>query len=136
MTTPAAEFKKWMDEKNLRAHQVNQRFGVSEQTIAHWRSKGVPETRIPHVNYVISCWSNWTAPELGSRLLISPTAEQFRAWNQAALDEGLLLEQWAIESSDRLAGEREDKTDDGIEAVRQRKIHSENVIGQTRPDDA
>jgi transcriptional regulator with XRE-family HTH domain len=105
MNNHAQQFKEWMDSKKLRAKDVCKRFGVSEQTIAHWRSKGVPARKQPHVNYVIACWENPTAAELGSTLLLKPSAAQFRAWNQAALNEGQLLEQWAIEGLDQYAGE-------------------------------
>ena len=105
MNNPAQQFREWMDSKELRAKDVAKRFGVSVQTIAHWRSKGVPERKQPHVNYVIACWSNPTAAELGSTLLLKPSASQFRAWNQAALDEGQLLEEWAIAGLDQYAGE-------------------------------
>ena len=94
-----------MDSHKFRAADVNTRFGVSIQTIGHWRSQGVPPRKQPHVNYVIACWSNPTAAELGSTLLLKPTASQFRTWNQAALDEGQLLEEWAIAGLDEYAGE-------------------------------
>ena len=94
-----------MNSKSLRAQDVCKRFGVSEQTIAHWRSKGVPDRKQPHVNYVIACWENPTAAALGSTLLLKPTGEQFRAWNRAALDEDQLIEDWAIAGLDRYAEE-------------------------------
>lgn len=107
MSNPAKEFRQWMDERKLKAPDVNKRFGVSVQTIAHWRSQGVPERKQSHVNYVISCWSNPTAAEIGSALLLKPTAAQFREWNLAALEQRQLLEEWAIEGLDKYAGEIE-----------------------------
>jgi transcriptional regulator with XRE-family HTH domain len=105
MTNPAANFKEWMNSKELKAKDVCKRFGVSVQTIAHWRSKGVPARKQPHVNYVISCWGNPAAAEIGSALLLKPSSSQFRRWNQAALHAGLLLEDWAIDGLDQFAGE-------------------------------
>jgi transcriptional regulator with XRE-family HTH domain len=104
MTNPAQHFREWMDSKELRAKDVAERFGVSEQTISHWRSQGVPDRRQPHVNYVITCWEKPTAAELGSTLLLKPSAAQFNAWNQAwRHSQFATLEQWAIEGLDELA---------------------------------
>jgi transcriptional regulator with XRE-family HTH domain len=112
MDNPAKNFREWMDSKKLRADDVCKRFGVSRQTIAHWRSQGVPERKQPHVNYVITCWENPTASEMGSTLLIKPSASQFRAWNSAALHEQQLIEEWAIEGLDKYASEL------GIESIK------------------
>jgi hypothetical protein len=105
MNSPALQFREWMDARKLKAKDVSQRFGVSIQTIGHWRSQGVPKTKIPHVNYVISCWTNPTAAEIGSTLLLKPSSAQFREWNLAALQNRQLLEEWAIEGLDKYAAE-------------------------------
>ena len=94
-----------MDSKKLKAENVCKRFGVSRQTIAHWRCQGVPDRKQPHVNYVISCWENPAAAQIGSRLVVEPTAEQFRTWNKAANHSNQLIEEWAIAGLDKYAGE-------------------------------
>jgi hypothetical protein len=104
MNNPATDFRAWMNSKELRAKDVCKRFGVSEQTIAHWRSKGVPERKQPHVDYIISCWEKPTAATLGSTLLIKPTPAQFNAWNEAWRHSNYpTLEQWAIDGLDDFA---------------------------------
>lgn len=102
-------FREWMDGKKLKASDVAERFGVSEQTIAHWRSQGVPERRRPHVSTVIAEWND--SPPSTTHLqplVITATREQFRRWNAAALAEGKLIEDWAIEGIDRLAAQEEE----------------------------
>ena len=102
------DFRGWMDARGLKAEDVASKFDVSPQTISHWRSQGVPERRRSHVHYIMSCWQQ--APEPPSpavlqQLVISPTRDQFRLWNQAALDARKLIEDWAIEGLDQIAAE-------------------------------
>jgi hypothetical protein len=107
METPATNFKEWMDTNQVPTKEVCKRFGISKQTLYNWRSSGIPESKQSHVNYIISCWKNPTAAELGSTLLIKPTAEQFRTWNIAALQNKQILEDWAIQGLDKYAEELE-----------------------------
>jgi hypothetical protein len=55
------------------------------------------------VNRVKSEYEKSPASALGPRLVISPTEEQFRTWNRAALEEGQLIEDWAMGSLDKAA---------------------------------
>jgi hypothetical protein len=105
MKSPAKDFRKWMDCRKLKARDVAKRFGVSVQTVGHWRSQGVPERKLPHVDFIIEGWDHPTPHELGSALLLKPTVDQFRAWSHAALAEGAILEEWAIGGLDKLAAE-------------------------------
>jgi hypothetical protein len=107
MSNPAKDFRQWMIDKEVSTKDACKRFGISKQTLYNWRSSGVPEGKQAHVNYVISCWSNPTAAEIGSALLLKPTAAQFREWNLAALEHRQLLEEWAIDGLDKYAGEME-----------------------------
>ena len=108
MSNPAKEFREWMDNSEVSTKDACKRFGISKQTLYNWRSSGVPEGKQAHVNYVISCWTNPTAAEIGSTLLLKPTAAQFREWNLAALEEKQLLEEWAIHGLDKYAGQIEE----------------------------
>ena len=107
MANDSNSFREWMDGKGLKASDVAQRFGVSEQTIAHWRSQGVPERRAAHVNYIISAWSDAAPAGQLQPLLIHATREQFRRWNKAAVLQGKLIEDWATGGLDELAAEWE-----------------------------
>ena len=105
------EFREWMDARGLKADDVAAKFDVSPQTISHWRSQGVPDRRLAHVRYIMNSWEGAprSAPAAAGMqtLVIHPTRDQFRNWNTAALRQGLLIEQWAIEGLDRMAGEEE-----------------------------
>lgn len=107
MNAPATNFKDWMDSAGVSTKDACQRFGISKQTLYNWRSNGVPESKQSHVNYVISCWSNPTAAEIGETLLLRPTPEQYRNWSMAALQERKILEDWAFEGLDELAAKYE-----------------------------
>lgn len=94
-----------MDSRGVGLAEAALGLGVSHQTVAHWRSQGVPARRLAQVGY-------WMAQrdrggEVGARrtLVIDATREQFTTWNQAASAEGRLIEDWAREGLDDLARE-------------------------------
>lgn len=95
-----------MDQNSLKAADVCGPLKISEQTLRHWRSKGVPERRIGSVNYFMATW-NKPSPDLtaavGQTLVLTPTEEQFERWNQAANEQHSTIKQWALEGLDRLA---------------------------------
>lgn len=97
------EFREWMDSLKLKAPTVANRFGITEQTVNHWRSKGVPKSRKEFAARTMAEWASGSA--IGPCIQVQATAEQFRNWNQAALDQGKLMEVWARESLDELARE-------------------------------
>lgn len=98
------ELIEWMDARKLSAAQVAERLGVQAQTIRNWRACGVPARKEDHLRQVMAEWDARPGAALGA-LLLRPTPEEFRAWNQAALEEGKLIEDWAIEGLNRLAEE-------------------------------
>lgn len=100
------EFRDWMNSQNLKTPAVIARFGITEQTARHWRSKGVPSTRQDFVSRTIAEWADGSS--IGPRIQIQATDSQFRAWNRAALEcEGgpKLIEDWAREGLDQMACE-------------------------------
>jgi hypothetical protein len=100
------EFREWLNSQSLKTPQVTARFGISEQTARHWRSKGVPESRQDFVSRTIAEWADGSS--IGPRIQIQATDAQFRAWNRAANEcEGgpKLLEDWAREGLDQMAHE-------------------------------
>lgn len=103
------DLKDWMDARELRAGDVCEAFGVSEQTVAHWRSRGVPDRRRDHVARVMGEWEarKRVSSELG-RLILRPSEEQFRQWNRAAISGSrpLTVEDWALRELNE-AAERE-----------------------------
>jgi len=109
------KFKDWMDQRGLTSKAVASALHVEEQTIRHWRSLGVPNRRLPHVKKFMEEWDaaipQSEIEKLREQAIILHTSrEQFRAWNLAALEEGKLIEDWAIQGLERLARNQQNKT--------------------------
>lgn len=108
-----------MDERRLKAEDVAGHFHASIQTIHNWRSSGVPERRVPHVEKFMAEWidpvskkaadPNTDALRLG-QLVIRVTGEQFNRWNVAANSAPggpLLMEEWATRALEEAARDYE-----------------------------
>ena len=104
MKTIDERFRAWMDDHKLRAEVVGRALDVSPQTIRNWRADAIPPRRHEAVLRVMREWDVNPMTQVGSRLSIQATDEQFRSWNKAALDAGKLIEEWAREGLDGLAG--------------------------------
>lgn len=98
------ELIRWMEIKGLSSADVAARLGVQPQTIRNWRSSGVPARKFDHLRQIMSEWDSHGQGRL-SGLLIKPSPEELRAWNQAALEAGQLIEDWAIDGLNQLAEE-------------------------------
>lgn len=98
-------FTEWMDRKGLRPDELADRFGVERQTIANWRSAGVPKRRTAHVLSVMASWPDAPGPSGPNiqPLLLQATIDQFDRWNRAALSEGKIVREWIIESLDKMS---------------------------------
>ena len=99
-----------MSAKRLKAKDVCGPLKVGEQTIYNWSNIGIPKRRWSDVDELMATWRDdgSVAPPttgLDQPLIITPHRDQFRAWNRAALAEGMLVEDWAIKGLDRLAEE-------------------------------
>jgi len=103
------ELIEWMRLKGLRAEQVGKHLNVSAQTVRNWRATGVPPRQEEQVRKLIASWDQSPANLLG-RIILSPTPDQFRTWNKAALAKGLIIEEWAVKGLDDLAEEQDQKT--------------------------
>lgn len=116
MATLKDELRTWMSFHKLTLEQAAEMFGVEKQTVANWRSAGVPVRRAPHVRAVMDKYpmhGGGTAQLLNQPLLIQASRDQFRRWNAAAVREGKLIEDWAIEGLDQLAAEWEGELHSG-----------------------
>lgn len=101
------EFSQWMEAAGISLSDAAELFGVSEQTLYNWRSTaGVPDRKLDWVQSQMAGFEKKTSnsPTL-DRLVLEITNEQFAAWNVAALDEGLLLKDWAIQTLDDVAAD-------------------------------
>lgn len=99
------EFAEWMDRSGIRLDEAADYFGVSEQTIYKWRStRGVPESRTEWVRSRIAEYKTEATGSLRS-LVLDIDRETFRRWNQAALDEKKLMEDWAHDALEDAADE-------------------------------
>jgi len=104
------EFAKWMDDAGIDLAAAGAHFGVSQQTIYNWRStSGVPASREEWVkSRMREFLSSHEFTTLPDRVTLEVSAEQFDEWSRAALAEGKILRQWAIDSLDELAAAAED----------------------------
>ncbi|MES2980763.1 MAG: hypothetical protein V4727_00490 [Verrucomicrobiota bacterium] len=93
----------WMKRHQLSAADAAPMFGITKQTLYNWCSNGIPETKVEYITRVTSEYDKSPAAAIGPRIVISPTEEQFRNWNRAALDEGQLIEDWAVDSLEKAA---------------------------------
>lgn len=100
-------FRDWLDARGITAQQAAQMFGVAEQTIANWRSAGVPERRRMHVEAVMASWQpTGSQPRLEATIVINPNISQLQAWHNAAQDQSKDLESWTVDGLDQLAEEQ------------------------------
>lgn len=109
------EFANWMDDAGMSLETATKYFGVSEQTIYNWRStRGIPESRLPWVEERMREFIRTTGVEnLPDRVTLEVTAVQFDEWNRAALAEGKILRQWAIDVLDEAAAADDQTGSDG-----------------------
>jgi hypothetical protein len=98
-------FNEWMDERGMSAEEASEVFAKSPGTIRNWRSIGVPESQREWVAKRIAEHDATKAADVLNRIVLEVTNEQFAAWNEAALDEGLLLKEWAIQTLDDVAAD-------------------------------
>lgn len=101
------QFGEWLDSNGIEVADAASYFGVSEGSIYKWRSTpGVPDRKLEWVQARMAAYSKQarSTPTL-DRLVLEITNEQFEAWNEAALEEGLLLKDWAIQTLDEVAGD-------------------------------
>ena len=99
------EFAKWMDEIGIDLAAAAGHFGVSPQTIYNWRSTaGVPASRSEWVQSRMRDYvGSKGISELPDRLILEVTRNQFDDWSRAALADGKILREWAIDSLDEAA---------------------------------
>ena len=96
-------FKDWLDERNISPEDAAEMFGKSVGTIRNWRSAGVPDLVRPWVEQRMAELN--PTPATLDRLILEVTNEQFAAWNDAALDHGIRLKDWAVQTLDEAASD-------------------------------
>lgn len=98
-------FFAWADAQRLRAPELAELLGKEVQTIYNWRNKGVPKSQRVACQYLIDRSQEERFEEVKSQLVLRPTADQLRAWNEAALSVGKTIEDWAFEGLEEMAEE-------------------------------
>jgi hypothetical protein len=93
----------WMDAHGISPEQAAEIFGKSIGTIRNWRSGGVPSNQREWVEKRMVEWTGAPLPEIPDRLVLEIPRDQFDEWSRAALAEGKILREWAIEVLDEAA---------------------------------
>lgn len=90
------EFFQWVDNLKGGVKDASQMLNKSSGTVANWRSIGIPKNSIPACKMVMHEDQVSQIKQARSNLVMQPTREQFNRWNQAALNRGQILEEWAF----------------------------------------
>jgi len=98
-------FKSWMDKTGVSLASAADLFGKTIGTIRNWRSAGVPETQKEWVRKQMRSYEMEERANLPERLTLTPSSDQFDQWNRAALREGKIVREWAMDAHDEAAEE-------------------------------
>lgn len=102
------EFGEWLDTKGIDVGEAASYFGVSEGTIYKWRSTpGVPETKTNWVRERMAQYEpRQSRQHVPERVSLEITREEFADWNRAALLDGKIIYDWAIDVLNEAAAEQ------------------------------
>ena len=98
-------FFAWAATNGIDRNQIAEATGNSAQTISKWRSIGIPKGKQLGCQSLIDQHKLDAYKEIRHSIPLQPSHAQFRRWNQAALDQGKLIEDWAFNGLDLLADE-------------------------------
>lgn len=106
------EFAGWLDERGIAPAEAAGIFGSAEQNIYNWRStRGVPPSKTAWVEKVMAEYDQKApTPSLPDRVTLEVEPQTFDQWNRAAMTEGKLLREWAIDVLNE-AAEADDSTE-------------------------
>lgn len=96
-------FFTWSCSNGITRDQIAKATGNSPKTISTWRSIGIPKGKQLCCQSLIDQHKLQVFQELRNSIQLQPTHAQFKRWNQAALDNGKLIEDWAFEGLEELA---------------------------------
>jgi len=99
-------FFAWSDSNGITRDQIAEATGNSPKTISTWRSIGIPKgKRLGCQSLIDQHHSITQLQDERSNIQFKPSHSQFKRWNQAALDQGKLIEDWAFEGLEQMAEE-------------------------------
>lgn len=93
----------WYLSDEVNKSKVAKELKNSETTIGKWRSRGVPTGKILACQSLMDKSHQKQMEELRNNLILRPTYDQFKRWNKKALDEGKIIEDWALEGLEKMA---------------------------------
>lgn len=109
MSNYTKDFREWMDRNNLTSESLAPLINRSKGTIENWRSQRVPDRARTELTAFMERYDAEKAAEAAKELVdvinLEVTPEQFDSWNKAALEEGLIIREWAIKGLDEMAQE-------------------------------
>jgi len=97
---------KWLDNKDLSNEWLADKCGVKLSTVSSWRSnRPIPSKAKVIIESLMREDHDRKIEDIRNSLTMRPTRQQFNNWNQASLEVGKTIEDWALEGLDRMAAE-------------------------------
>lgn len=107
-----AQFFSYFDKKEADKKTIAKELGNNVLTIGNWRSNGIPKGKRFACRALLEAIQDKKLEELRNTMIMRPSHDQHKKWNQAALDCGQLIEDWAFEGLEKLADEHFAKKED------------------------
>ncbi|MGJ8678624.1 MAG: S24 family peptidase [Akkermansiaceae bacterium] len=97
---------KWMSENDHTNEWLADKLGVKLPTISSWRSnRPIPSKAIYIIKDLMDKDKDKEIEELRNNLILRPNYDQFKRWNEKALSEGKIIEDWAFDGLEAMADE-------------------------------
>lgn len=101
--TFTAQFFLWADANNIGREHIAKATGNSKQTVSNWKSVGIPKAKRLECQDMMNSSKQPELEEMRNRIVFELERGQFTRWNQAALDAGKTIEDWAFEGLEQMA---------------------------------
>ena len=105
MDSYTKRFKSWMEERGLTSESLAPLINRSKGTVENWRSQRVPDRARVELSAFMEHYDADKAAALEKldKIALEIPNDRFERWNQAALDEGLLIKDWMVKALNEAA---------------------------------
>lgn len=98
-----SRFFAWMDREHIKPSEICDKLGNSPNTVSTWRSKGIPKAKAGICELLMTQDHVKKIASAQMTLALSPSYEEFTAWNKASMKLGMTIEDWATSTLDKEA---------------------------------